>query len=127
MVLYRQDVQAQNSFSHLTELITEGKIGFPGAETLLAPLSLPSPHCSAHPVQIGVRIFWHVVVEDNIDALDVHSSSKEISCHQDPPLEVLELLIARQPAREEGQRGRGNHNHHCSCCRQNRALKLMEC
>lgn len=49
-----------------------------------------------HPVQIGVRIFWHVVVEHNIDSLNVHPSAEEVGCHQDPPLEVLELLIARQ-------------------------------
>jgi len=53
--------------------------------------------CSSHPVQIGVRIFRHVVVEDDVDPLDVHSSAKEVGGHQDPPLEVLELLIARQP------------------------------
>lgn len=53
--------------------------------------------CSSHPVQIGVRIFWHVVVEDDIDPLNVHASAEEVSGHQDPPLEVLELLIARQP------------------------------
>lgn len=60
------------------------------------------PLCISHPVQIGVRIFWHVVVEDDIDPLDVHPSAKEISGHQDPPLEVFELLIARQPMEQEG-------------------------
>lgn len=60
-----------------------------------------SPHCVSHPVQVGVRIFRHVIVEDDIDPLNVHSSAKEVSRHQDPPLEVLELLIARQ------SRGRG--------------------
>lgn len=48
-------------------------------------------------MQIGVRIFWHVVVEDDVHSLDVHTSAKQVSGHQDPPLEVLELLIARQP------------------------------
>lgn len=56
----------------------------------------------SHPVQIGVRIFWHVVVEDDVDSLDVHPSAKEVGCHQDPPLEVLELLIARQSGGESG-------------------------
>lgn len=55
------------------------------------------PLYSSHPVQIGVRIFWHVVVEDDIDSLNVHPSAEKVSCYQDPPLEVLELLIARQP------------------------------
>ena len=50
-------------------------------------------------MQIGVRIFWHVVVEDDVHPLNVHPSAKEVSGHQDPPLEVFELLIARQSAR----------------------------
>lgn len=58
-----------------------------------------------HPVQIGVRVFRHVIVEDNIDSLDVHSSAKKVSGHQDPPLEVLELLIAREPARGSTEPG----------------------
>lgn len=57
----------------------------------------PKPTSTGNPVQIGVRIFWHVVVEDDIDPLDVHPSAKEVCGHQDAPLEVLELLIARQP------------------------------
>lgn len=51
---------------------------------------------NSHPVQIGVRIFWHVIIEDNVDPLNVHPSAEEISGHQDPPLKILELLIARQ-------------------------------
>ncbi|KAA8585615.1 hypothetical protein FQN60_004309 [Etheostoma spectabile] len=45
-------------------------------------------------------------LEDDIDALNVHSSAKEVSGHQDPPLEVLKLLIARQPVDEEEAGGR---------------------
>ena len=56
-------------------------------------------------MQIGVRIFWHVVVEDDIDSLNVHPSAKEVGGHQDPPLEVLELLIARQSGGAEPERG----------------------
>lgn len=78
--------------------------------------------CSSHPVQVGVGIFWHVVVEDDIDSLDVHPSAKEVGGHQDPPLEVLELLIARQPGGvgdgvKKGQRGgrsqREAYQHSC--------------
>lgn len=60
------------------------------------------PPPGPHPVQIRVRIFRHIVVEDDIDPLDVHSSAKEISGYEDPPLEVLELLIARQPVYSDG-------------------------
>lgn len=60
----------------------------------------------SHPVQIRVGIFWHVVVEDDVHTLNVHPSAKQVCGHQDPPLEVLELLIARQPG-EFGQSQRG--------------------
>ncbi len=67
------------------------------------------PLMSSHPVQIGVRIFWHVVVENDVDPLNVHPSAKEVSGHQDPPLEVLELLITRQPVEREGAGERINN------------------
>lgn len=59
-------------------------------------------HVNPHPVQVGVWVFWHVVVEDNIDSLNIHSTAEEISGYQDPPLEVFKLLIARQSA-DSGQ------------------------
>lgn len=51
----------------------------------------------AHPVQIGVGVFWHVVVENNVDSFNIHASAKQVSSNQNPPLEILELLIAGQP------------------------------
>lgn len=59
-------------------------------------VSLSGEQHMAHPVKVSVRVFWHVIVEGNIDSLDVHPSSKQVGGHQDPPLEVLELLVARQ-------------------------------
>jgi len=59
----------------------------------LSPLQIPPPH----PVQIGVRVLWHVVVEHNVDPLNVHPSAKQVGGHQDPLLEVLELLVAGEP------------------------------
>lgn len=44
-------------------------------------------------VKVCVRILWHVVVEHNVDTLDVHSSTKQVGGHKDPPLEVLKLLV----------------------------------
>ena len=35
------------------------------------------------PVQVGVRVLRHVVVEDDVDALDVHASAEEICGHED--------------------------------------------
>ena len=51
---------------------------------------------STYPVQVGVRVFRHVVVEDNIHPLNVHASSKQVGGDQDALLEVLELLVATQ-------------------------------
>lgn len=66
---------------------------------------------NTHPVQIGVWVFWHVVVKDNVDSLNVHSSAKEISGYQDPPLEILKLLIARQSAGTGDRRDRKRYQH----------------
>merc|ERR1719237_716083 len=50
-----------------------------------------------HSVQVGVGVLGHVVVEDDVDALDVHAAPEEVRRHQDPLLEVLELLVAGEP------------------------------
>lgn len=46
------------------------------------------------PVQVCVWIFRHVVVEGDVDSFDVHTSAKQVCGHQDPSLEILELLIS---------------------------------
>lgn len=48
----------------------------------------------AHPVQVCVRVLGHVVVKDDVDPFDVHPSAKQVRGHQDPPLEILKLLVA---------------------------------
>merc|ERR1719414_2419040 len=52
---------------------------------------------SGHSVQVGVGVLWHVVVEDDVDSLDVHATTKQVGSHQDPLLEVFELLVPGQP------------------------------
>ena len=54
---------------------------------------------STDAVQVGVGVFRHVVVEDDVDALDVHAATEQIGCHQDALLKVLELLVATESAR----------------------------
>jgi len=51
-------------------------------------------------VEVGVRVLRHVVVEDNVDTLDVHSAAEQIGRHQDALLEVLELLVAVQSGQQ---------------------------
>ena len=53
-------------------------------------------------MKIGVGVLWHVIVEDNVDSLDVHATTKEISCDQHALAEALERLILRQPRKERG-------------------------
>ena len=49
-------------------------------------------------MQVGVRVFRHVIVEDDVDTLNVHATSEQIRCHKNAFLEVLELLVAIQAA-----------------------------
>ena len=50
---------------------------------------------TGHPVQVGVGVLWHVVVEHNVDPLNVHAATKQVRGHQDTLLEILELLVPR--------------------------------
>ena len=47
-------------------------------------------------MQIGVRVFGHIIVEHNVHAFNVHSAAEQICGHQNAFLEILELLIAAQ-------------------------------
>ena len=58
-------------------------------ETLGSKSSSPG-----HSVEVGVSVLGHVVVENNIDPLDVHATPEEVGGHEDPLLEILELLIS---------------------------------
>ena len=49
---------------------------------------------SRHAMQIRVGIFGHVVVEDDVHSLDVHTTTEQVGCYQDAFLEILELLVA---------------------------------
>lgn len=44
-------------------------------------------------MKVCVRILWHVVVEDNVDALNVHAAAKQVGRNKDSPLEVFKLLV----------------------------------
>ena len=47
-------------------------------------------------MQICVAVLWHVVVKDDVDSFDIHSSAEEIGGHKDSLLEIFELLISGQ-------------------------------
>ena len=51
------------------------------------------PASPGHSVQVCVGVLRHVVVEDNVDALDVHATAEEVGGNKNPLLEILELLI----------------------------------
>ncbi len=41
------------------------------------------PPGAGHPVQVGVRVLGHVVVEHDVHALDVHAAAEQVRRHQD--------------------------------------------
>ena len=43
---------------------------------------------------IRILTFWHVIVEDNVDTLNIHTTAKQVSGNQNTSLEVLEELVA---------------------------------
>ena len=45
-------------------------------------------------MQVGVRVLRHVIVEDNVNPLDIHSSAKQVCSNQYPLAEILECLVA---------------------------------
>ncbi|GIX64986.1 membrane transporter protein, putative [Babesia caballi] len=54
---------------------------------------------AADPVQVGVGGVGHVVVDDDVDALHVNATAKQVSGDHDALVEVLELSVARNALR----------------------------
>jgi len=50
-------------------------------------------------VKIRVRIRRKIVVDSQVDALDINTTTKDISSNADTLIEVLELLVATDTAR----------------------------
>ena len=48
---------------------------------------------AGHAVQVCVRVLRHVVVDDNVDALNVHAAGEDLRGNQNALLEVLELVV----------------------------------
>ena len=51
--------------------------------------------CPGNSVKVSVGVLWHIVVEDDVDSLNVHSSPEEVGGHQYSFLEILKLLVPR--------------------------------
>ena len=65
---------------------------------------------AADAVQVGVAHLGHVVVDDDVDALDVDAAAPDVRRDEDTVLEVLEGLVERDAlrlldARVDGHRG----------------------
>ena len=58
-------------------------------------------------MQVGVRVLRHVIVEDDVNPLDIHSSAKQVSSHQYSLAEILECLVATKTS--------GNNPKKCLC------------
>ena len=51
-------------------------------------------------MEISIRVFRHVVVEDDVDSFDVHPPTKEIRGHQDTLAEAFECLVLGESVRK---------------------------
>jgi len=49
--------------------------------------------CTAHSVQVAVTVGRHIEVEDNVDFLNVDTTTEELGSHKDAVLEGLESLV----------------------------------
>lgn len=64
------------------------------------------PSGPTHAVQVLIRPIVpirEVVVHDDIHALNIDTAAKEVCCHQDTLLEVLELLVSSSPVPTAGE------------------------
>jgi len=66
---------------------------------------------AAHSVQVRVARVWHVVVDDDVDALNVDAAPPDVRRDEDAVLEVLEVLVHLDPLlllhrRVDGDRGK---------------------
>jgi len=83
-------------FEAILDIIENLSVGFVGHERDSQAFGAESTRAS-HPVQVGVGVLGHVVVEDDVDSLDVHASAEQVGRHQNALLEILKLLVAREP------------------------------
>lgn len=49
-------------------------------------------------MEVSVGGLGHVVVDDNVDTLNIHTTAKQIRGNQNALLEVLEVVVALQAA-----------------------------
>jgi hypothetical protein len=55
-------------------------------------------------MHVGVGLSGEVVVEDDVDPLDVKAARAQVRRHHDARLELLELVVRRDPARSSESR-----------------------
>ncbi len=91
---------------HLVEHLDVVVVGHKGnGQTLGAEAT-----CTSYTVQVRVRVFRHVVVDDNVDALNVHAAAKDVGGAQNALLKLLERLVALEAIGFEGGGGRGRRS-----------------
>jgi hypothetical protein len=55
------------------------------------------PACTADSVEVAVGIAGHIVVEDDVDLLDIDTTTEDISGYHDSVLEGLKICVALDP------------------------------
>ena len=49
---------------------------------------------SSDTMKICIGVFWHIIVENNVDSFNIHTTSKQVSGDQDTTLEIFEFLVS---------------------------------
>merc|ERR1712212_393469 len=48
---------------------------------------------TCHSMKVSIGIFGHIVIENNVDTLNIHSTAEQVGRNQYATLEVLEELV----------------------------------
>ncbi len=92
------DLDQESILDFLEDLLVVFSRGKGDCETFGAESSrtsnLGKVRNKTYSVEVGVRAFGHVIVNDDIDSFDVNSSSEDVSSNHDSLFEVLEDLVS---------------------------------
>ena len=47
----------------------------------------------AYPMKVVIHPLWHIVIDDNIHALDVDPAAEQVRGNEDAGFELLEVLV----------------------------------
>ena len=54
-------------------------------------------------MKIRICVFGHIVIEDDVDTFNIHTTSEQVSGHENTCLEFFEFLVTRQTKAMQGK------------------------